>query len=450
MKRNPIIQQADPAPESALDRGSRPLQGSEWSPSQALPTTTGPRPRVRWRRGLCWLIVCLLAATGWYFPEVWMTWIARVIPPTASPASKREMRPTPVVTSTVRQQDLPIFLNGLGAATAFKTVTVRTRVDGELVNVAFTEGQMVQEGELLAEIDPRSFEVLRDQAEGQRARDEATLKLAHSQLARFQDLIKSKTIVQQQVDEQIALIQQAEGSLQANRAAVAHATLQLTYCRIIAPMGGRIGLRLVDQGNIVLANDALGIAVINQLHPIAVVFTIPQDDIARVQAKEKPGQPLVVEAFDREFRTKLAQGSLLAIDNQVDPATGTVRLKAIFENEGNRLFPNQFVNVRLLIETVRDAILVPSAAIQRGPRFSFVYVVQADQTVELRPVELGPVEGGETSITTGLVLGEIVVTEGLDKLQPGGKVILRERETQQDKTLSEPEQRQAGDAKGGR
>ena len=157
-----------------------------------------------------------------------------------------------------------------------------------------------------------------------------------------------------------------------------------------------------------------------------------------------------MEAFDREFRTKLAQGSLLAIDNQVDPATGTVRLKAIFENEGNRLFPNQFVNVRLLIETVRDAILVPSAAIQRGPRFSFVYVVQADQTVELRPVELGPVEGGETSITTGLVLGEIVVTEGLDKLQPGGKVILRERETQQDKTLSEPEQRQAGDAKGGR
>lgn len=384
-----------------------------------------PRSSFLWA-GFLWLLCAMLAAGGWHYRAQWWPTVAPYLSFKASTPTKPPARVVPVVTAAARQHDLHLYLNGLGTATPFKTVTVRSRVEGELIKIGFTEGQMVREGDLLAEIDPRAFEVQRDQAEGQLARDEAALKSVNLTLTRYQDLLKSKTIAQQQIDDQVALVQQAEGALRADQALVANAKLQLSYCRIEAPISGRIGLRLVDEGNIVRANEPTGLAVITQLQPIAVVFTIPQDDIARVQLQSRDGRVLEVDAYDRDFKLKLASGTLAAIDNQVDPQTGTVRLKAVFPNEDGLLFPNQFVNARLLVETQHNVLVVPSAAVQRGPSSPFVYVVQVDETVELRSVVIGPSEGVETSITSGLEPGEAVVTEGIDKLQPGAKVSLQD------------------------
>jgi multidrug efflux system membrane fusion protein len=390
----------------------------------AMPPDSPPR-----RGGGMWLIVLLVAAAatggGWFYRERWWPHVSPLFAASAPP-SKPPARVIPVVTAVVKKRDLDLFLNGLGTVTALKTVTIRSRVEGELTKVAFTEGQMVREGDLLAEIDTRPFEVQRDQAAGQLARDEATLKAAKLTLARYERLVPTKSVTAQEVDDQIALVQQTEGIIKTDQAMVANAELQLTYCRIVSPINGRIGLRLVDAGNIVRANDPNGLAVINQLQPIALIFTIPQDEIPRVQKRMNEGHELVVDAYDRDFRTKLAAGKLLATDNQVDPATGTLRLKAIIDHEDNALFPNQFVNTRLLVDTKRDAIVVPSSAVQRGPTSTFVYVVKSDETVELRNVTIGPAEGAETSIEYGLQPGEVVVTDGIDKLQPGAKVSTRD------------------------
>ncbi len=387
-----------------------------------------------------WLrvLVTSVVVAAWYYRVSWLPWITPMLSGSAPPP-KTAARAVPVVTATVQQRDMNLYLNGLGLVTAFKMVTIRSRVEGELIKVAFDEGQMVREGELLAEIDPRPFEVQREQAEGQLARDEAIRKAAKLTLSRLKELLTTKSATAQEVDEQSAIVQQVEGTLRAAQATVANAKLQLTYCSIVAPISGRIGLRLVDQGNIVRANDPSGMAVITQLQPIALVFTIPQDDIARVLKQKSGGATLTVDAFDRDFKTKLARGKLMAIDNQVDPTTGTVRLKAMFENEDGRLFPNQFVNARLHIDTQRDAIVVPSAAVQRGPTSMFVYVVQADETVELRNVVIGPTEGAETSIESGLGADEIVVTDGIDKLQPGAKITTRQKEKKSDSANSKKE-----------
>ena len=430
------------------DHAAQPHNGLMVSAPQTLPpmpetSTSSPK-----RAALWWLLVFAVAGAAWHYRRLWWPWVMTLIPIGAAPPSKPAARIIPVATAIVLQRDMDLFLNGLGTATAFKTVTVRSRVEGELLKIAFTEGQMVSEGDVLAEIDPRAFEVQRDQAEGQLVRDEATLKLAKITLDRYQDLLKSNVIAQQQLDDQAALVQQTEGAIQTDRAMVANARLQLSYCHIVAPIGGRIGLRLVDQGNVVRANDPSGLAVITQLQPIAVVFTIPQDDIARVQKEMRDDQALTVDVYDRDFRVKLASGKLAAIDNQVDPTTGTLRLKAVFENEDHLLFPNQFVNARLLVDTKRDAIVVPSSAVQRGPTFTFVYVVQPDETVELRNVVIGPTEGTETSIDSGLTPGEFVVTEGIDKLQPGTKVSTREKE--KEKKSSGADSSNAADQKGSR
>ena len=403
-------QERTPQRTSALDANAPQAPAS--SPPETVPT---PNRTAWWG----WLAVIGLAAAAWSFRLTWLPWIEPLVQGTTPAQPKPPVaRVIPVTTAIVGQRDMALYLNGLGTATAFKTVTVRSRVEGELLEVHFSEGQTVNAGDVLAEIDSRAFEVQRDQAEGQLARDEATLKLAKLTLERYQDLLKSNVIAQQQLDDQASLVQQTEGAIQAVRAMLANARLQLSYCHIVAPIGGRIGLRLVDQGNFVRANEPSGLAVINQLQPIAVVFTIPQDDIARVLKQTRDDQALTVDVFDRDFRTKLASGKLAAIDNQVDPTTGTLRLKAVFENEDQLLFPNQFVNARLLVDTKRDAIVVPSAAVQRGPTSTFVYVVLADETVDLRNVVIGPIEGSETSIESGLTVGEIVVTDGIDKLQP--------------------------------
>lgn len=397
---------------------SEPLPQVEEAAPEALPEDGLSAPS-KWG-AVARLIFFSAAVVGIYY--AW-PWIAPLLSLAGrKPVEKPPQRVVPVVTASVRRGDMDLYLNGLGTVTAFYTVTVRARVEGQLLAVHFTEGQIVSEGELLAEIDPRPFEVQLAQAQGQLERDRATLKVNKLSLNRYNELLKTRSITPQQIDEQVALVDQMEGAIRTDLAAVDNAELQLTYARITSPIGGRIGLRLVDPGNMVRANDPSGMAVITQLQPISLVFTIPQDKISQVQRKVNAGETLVVEAFDRDFKNKLATGTLLAIDNQVDAATGTVRLKAIFDNKDNMLFPNQFVNARLLIDRHHDAVIAPSAAVQHGPDFDFVYVVKSDETVDLREVVPGPTEGDQTAIESGLAPGDIVVTDGVDKLQRGAKV----------------------------
>jgi multidrug efflux system membrane fusion protein len=352
--------------------------------------------------------------------------IGQGTPQTSKPAEAPAVRAVPVVATPARQGDLGVYLTALGTVTAFNTVTVRTRVDGQLVKVAFQEGQLVRQGDLLAEIDPRPFQVQLAQAEGQMAKDQAQLKNAKVDLERYKILLAQDSIAKQQLDTQAALITQLEGTIRSDQAAIDTAKLQLTYSRITAPLSGRIGLRLVDQGNMVRASsDPTGLAVITQLQPIAVMFNIPQDDLPDVLKKMRAEQRLVVEAYNRDLKQKLATGTLLTVDNQIDPNTGTVRCKAVFPNEDNALFPNQFVNARLLVDTRQHTTIVPTVAIQRSPDATFVYVVRDDRTVEVRKVVVGATEGNETALDSGVAPGEVVVIEGVDRLQQGTKVATR-------------------------
>jgi len=330
--------------------------------------------------------------------------------------------PTPVVATAATQGDVDIIVNGLGTVTPLRTVTVRTRVDGELVRVLFNEGQLVKEGELLAEIDPRAFQVQLAQAEGQLARDRALLENAKLDLERYRTLFKQDSIAKQQVDTQQSLVRQYDGALAVDKSQVDNAKLQLTYSRITAPISGRIGLRQVDPGNIVHSGDQNGIVVITQLQPVTVLYTVPQDLLPQVMKRIQSGDTVGVEAWDRDQKAKLADGALASADNQVDPQTGTVKLKAQFANDDNGLFPNQFVNVRMKLDTLHNAVIVPAPAVQRGAQGMFVYVVQQNNTVMPRNVKLGPLDGNRQAIADGLAAGEMVVTDGTDRLRPGAQV----------------------------
>jgi multidrug efflux system membrane fusion protein len=340
----------------------------------------------------------------------------------AKAGKKGAARAIPVSVTTARTGDLAVYITGLGTVTPIATVTLRSRVDGQIVHVAFREGQLVREGELLVEIDPRPFQVQLMQAEGQLAKDQAALANAKIDLERYKVLMEQDAIPRQQLDTQFATVNQDEAALKSDQAQVESAKLNLTYSRITAPVSGRVGLRLVDIGNMVHATDPNGLVVITQLQPITVLFTIPADRLPAVEQQRASGRRLATDAYDRDLKNKLATGWLLAVDNQVDQTTGTVRLKASFPNEKNELFPSQFVNARLQVDTLKGTVLVPTAAIQRSPQATFVYVVKPDSTVDIHNVEVQLTEGDDTAVKNGVSPGDVVVTDGVDKLQPGSKV----------------------------
>jgi multidrug efflux system membrane fusion protein len=331
-------------------------------------------------------------------------------------------RPVPVVVAPVRAGDLNVYLTALGSVTSLSTVTVKSRVDGQLMRTHFAEGQLVHAGDLLAEIDPRPFQAQLTQAEGQLARDQANLANARLDLERYRRLAEQEMIARQQLDTQQMVVNQAEAVIRVNAGAIDAIKLQLTYCRITAPITGRVGLRLVDAGNVVKATDPGGLVVITQLDPIALVFSVPEDSLPPLLRRFRSGTPVPVDAYDREGRTKVASGTLAAIDNQIDPATGTVRLKAAFANKDGGLYPNQFVNARVLIDVLHDAMLAPAESIQRGPQGAFVFVVKPEKVVQMRRVQLGPSEAGVISVKSGVEAGEALVVDGTEKVQDGARV----------------------------
>jgi multidrug efflux system membrane fusion protein len=387
--------------------------------------------------------ICVLAGGAYLFYRY---------PPVAAPAAGKKKggdpasRVMPVVADPVRTGEIRIYLNGLGTVTPLRTVTVRSRVDGELMRVHFAEGQLVKSGDVLAEIDPRPYQVQLTQAEGTMARDRALLENARIDLERYRTLLKQDSIAEQQVASQESLVRQYEGTVKVDQSQIDSARLQLTYARVTAPVSGRIGLRQVDPGNIVRAADANGLAVITQVQPITVIFTIPQDNLPAVLKRIESGERLPVEALDRDQKTKLANGVLLTVDNQIDTTTGTVRLKAQFPNDDVKLFPNQFVNVRMLLDTQQDVTTVATAAIQRGTQGIFVYVVGSDYTVSMRLVKLGATEGNRAAVESGLKPGELVVVDGTDRLREGAKVELSNREAGKPAPYSSD----SGKRKGGR
>lgn len=323
---------------------------------------------------------------------------------------------------SAQQRDVPYYLTGLGSVTAFNTVTLHTRVDGQIMQVFFKEGQFVHEGDVLIEIDTRPYQVALDQAEGQLAKDEASQNDAKVDLNRYQTLWQEGVVARQQVDTQQATVGQYDGAIKSDIAQINSAKLNLIYCRITSPINGRVGLRLVDPGNIVHATDTTGMLVITQVQPIAVIFTLPEDSLPEVVAEMKNRQ-LAVEAYSRDDNTKLADGKLLTIDNQIDQTTGTVKLKSQFDNANMSLWPNQFVNLRLFLSVKKDAIVVPSATLQSGAQGSFVYVIGSDDKAEVRQVQVDFSEGNISVIRQGLTPGEVVVVDGADKLQSGATVI---------------------------
>jgi multidrug efflux system membrane fusion protein len=340
-------------------------------------------------------------------------------------AGRRAGGPMSVVAETVGKGDIGINLDGLGTVTSLATVTIRSQISGYLTRIVFKEGDEVKKGDLIAEIDSRPFEAALAQAKGQLARDEAMLKGAQVDLARYQGLAKQNAVPHQQLDTQVALVAQDEGTVEADRATVQAADVNLRYCHILSPLDGRVGLRQVDQGNYVTPGDATGIVVITQLQPISVLFTLPEDELQEIARRLRDGAVLPTAAYDRSGTNKLAGGSLQTFDSQIDPTTGTIKLRAQFSNEARTLYPNQFVNVRLLLDTHKDVTTMSTAGIQRGVPGTFVYLVNSDSTVSVRPVKLGTTDGDRVEVSSGLSPGDRIVIDGADKLREGAKIVIR-------------------------
>lgn len=418
-----------PIPHSPVVNASSPLT-SDSNPPAASPAPAREKPARRRRRWLWLAPIALLVVGGVSY--LFADKPAKSKP--AGPEARRGGGGIPVLAARATQGEIGVYLNGLGSVTPIESAVLKSRVDGQLMKVLFTEGQAVREGDLLAEIDPRPFVVQVAQAEGQLLRDEADLRNAILDLERSRTLWEKRAISQQAVAAQEAAVGRLEGAVKSGRAQLDQAKLNLDYSRITAPISGRVGLRQVNPGNMIRAGDTGGLLSIAQMQPISAVFSIPQDQLPAVFKKLKAGEKLAVEAYDRAQKTRLAHGALLSIDNQIDPGTGTLKCKAVFPNDDEALFPHQFVNIRLLVETKRGVTLVPTAAVQRGAQQStFIYVVTErpakdgaasapEQTVAVRYVTLGTSEGDFVEIQDGIQPGDVVVIEGVDRLQDGTKV----------------------------
>lgn len=366
------------------------------------------------------IVVCLVAlgAGAWFFLDR----DGRAQPKGPPPGMSRTVS---VSVTRARLGDAPVTLIGIGTVTPLKTVTVKSRVDGELLDVRFKEGQLVKEGELLAQIDPRPFQAELAQYQGQLAKDTALLDNARADLVRYDNLVKKDMLAGQTRDTQASLVRQYEGAVRSDKAQIDNARLQIEYSRITAPVSGRVGLRKIDPGNIVKTTDTTGLCVITQMSPISVLFTLPEDQLPEVRRRLLAGKTLSVAAYDRTMTSKLAEGSLATTDNQIDTATGTVRMRAIFKNADEALFPNQFVNAELLLENRQNVVLLPAAAVLRGPRESHVFVVGKDNAVAMRPVKTGLAVGTDVVVESGVNPGETVVVEGADRLRDGATVAIR-------------------------
>jgi membrane fusion protein, multidrug efflux system len=392
--------------------------------TQQPPKSGRGRKLIRWIGGLAFLILVSVA--------VWF-WLSHRPPNTDAAPGRLSTRMTTTVGITVAKKgDIQIFLNGIGTVTPPATVTVKTQVSGQLVKIAFTEGQHVKKGDFLAQIDPRPFQAVLDQQEGQLERDRALLENARVDLVRYQKLNTQDSVSHQTLDTQVALVHQYEGTVKADQGQVESAQVNLDYCHIVSPVEGVVGLRQVDEGNYVQTSDASGLVVVTQIDPMTVIFTVTEDDISKVTARLAANAVLPVTVYDRTNSTEITQGKLGSVDNQVDTSTGTVKLRAVFDNRDGKLFPQQFVNAKLLVDTLQDAVIVPTAAIQIGAPGSYVYVVNPDSTVSVRAIKPGPIDGEQAAVLSGLELGETVVKDGVDRLYDGAKVQLPEKRPSND------------------
>jgi multidrug efflux system membrane fusion protein len=384
------------------------------------PSRTGtphslPPKKFKWGRWIFLLMVVGVAAWAYFH---------RPAEQAGKAAAKRvgAGAPIPVISGVVARKDIPIYLDGLGTVQAFNPVTVRSRVDGQIVKVVFTEGQDVKEGDVLLQIDPKPYKAALDQAIGKKGQDEAMLANAKLDKQRYDDLLKRNVIASQQKDTQDALERQLEAAMKADDAAIEAAQVQLDYTTIASPIEGRVGIRLVDVGNVIHAADTTGVVVVTQLRPISVIFTLPEQNLASIQ-KETSKEPMTVTAVDRDNNSTLGEGKLSVIDNTIDATTGTIKLKATFQNDDLSLWPGQFINARLLLSIRKGGIAVPASVIQRGPDSTYAFVIKKDQTVEIRPVKVGQIEDGQALIDSGLEAGEKVVVDGQYRLQPGSAVV---------------------------
>ncbi len=383
------------------------------------PGLPGKKPKRRW---WVWLLALAVLAYGAYRVRKGM--VASQADNVTASASKpaRDYGAIPVVAAQASKGDIGVYFTGLGAVTPIYTVTVKSQIAGYLMQVLYKEGQIVQKGEALAEIDPRPYQVMLENAQAGLARDQANLDNAKVDMQRYQTLVPLRAVPEQQLATQEALAKSDEGIVKTDQAQIDAAKLDLVYCHITAPITGRVGLRLVDPGNYVTPNDATGLVVITQIEPISVIFTLPEDQLPAIMQRMHAGARLRVEAYDREMKTRIAQGWLATIDNQIDPTTGTIKLRANFDNRDGALFPNQFVNAKLLVEMKNGVTLIPTAAVQRNSQQTYVFLVKPDSTVTVRTITLGTTEGDESEVTSGLAPGDVVVMTGVDRLQEGTKV----------------------------